>query len=59
MRNEINPQRDMFSYISLEQRVPEDHPIRRVRRVVDKALTALDDDLSALYKPPQQQRTFN
>lgn len=41
MRSEIDPQSGMFSYINLEQRVPEDHLIRKVRRVVDKALKAL------------------
>lgn len=49
MRGEIDPQRGMFSYIDLEQRVPKDHPIRKIRRVVDKALKALDNDFSALY----------
>lgn len=49
MRGEIDPQRGMFSYIDLEQRVPQDHPIRKVRRVVDKALKALDEDFSHLY----------
>lgn len=49
MRGEIDPQRAMFSYVDLEQRVPQDHPIRKIRRVVDKALKALNDDFSALY----------
>jgi len=49
MRGEIDRQRGIFSYIDLEQRVPQDHPIRKVRRVVDKALKALDEDFSHLY----------
>ena len=47
MRGEIDPQRGMFSYMTLSNG-PQDHPIRRVRRVVDKALKALDEDFSHL-----------
>ena len=28
----------MFSYVSLEDRVPQDHPLRAVRRITDRAL---------------------
>ena len=28
----------MFSYISPEARVPQDHPLRAVRRITDRAL---------------------
>jgi len=28
----------MFSYISPEERVPADHPLRAVRRITDRAL---------------------
>lgn len=51
----------MFSYISLEERVPEAHPIREIRRVVDKTLKGLDAEFEALYAasgrpsiPPEQ-----
>lgn len=39
----------MSSYISLEARVPEAHPICEIRRVVDKALKGLDAEFEALY----------
>jgi hypothetical protein len=29
----------MWSYIQPEQRVPQDHPMRRIRAMVDQALT--------------------
>ncbi len=28
----------MFSYVSLEERVPQDHPLRAIRKLVDEIL---------------------
>ena len=39
----------MFSYISLEQRVPQDHPLRPVRKLTDRVLQSLSPGLDALY----------
>ncbi len=39
----------MFSYISAEQRVPADHPLRRVRGLVDAALQQMSRQFSELY----------
>jgi len=39
----------MFSYISLEKRVPPDHPLRRVREMTDRALQELSPRFGALY----------
>jgi transposase len=39
----------MFSYISLEQRVPQDHPLREIRRITDRALERISPRLGALY----------
>jgi transposase len=39
----------MFSYVSLEQRVPPDHPLREVRRITDRALERISPRLGALY----------
>ena len=39
----------MFSYISLEQRVPPDHPLRAIRRITDRALEQLSPRFGALY----------
>ena len=45
MRSDERVQDGMFSYVSLEQRVPEDHPLRSVRKLTDGVLRSLD----ALY----------
>ena len=39
----------MFSYISPEQRVPQDHPLRAVRRITDRALERLSPQFGSLY----------
>ena len=39
----------MFSYISLERRVPVDHPLRAIRRLTDEVLRSLNSDFDALY----------
>ncbi len=39
----------MFSYVSLEQRVPADHPLREVRKLTDAVLRSLSPELDALY----------
>ena len=41
MRGEDTQQNAMFSYLSPEQRVPQDHPVRRLRRLVDEVLRKL------------------
>jgi transposase len=39
----------MFSYVSLEERVPQDHPLRAVRRITDRALERLSPRFGTLY----------
>jgi transposase len=39
----------MFSYVSLEDRVPQDHPLRAIRRITDRALERLSPRFGALY----------
>jgi transposase len=39
----------VFSYISPAQRVPQDHPLRMVRRLTDGALTRLSPEFERLY----------
>jgi transposase len=39
----------LFSYVSPEQRVPSDHPLRVIRQITDVALTALTADFDAIY----------
>lgn len=49
MRGTDSRQDTMFSYISLDARVPQDHPLRPVRAMVDGALKAMSRDFSRLY----------
>src|SRR3954452_14380153 len=39
----------MFSYVSLEARVPADHPLRAIRRITDRALERISPQLGTLY----------
>ena len=41
--------RTVFSYVSAEERIPEDHPLRAVRRTVDEVLRAMTREFDALY----------
>lgn len=41
----------LFSYVDLDARVRQDHPLRAVRRIANEALSALSDDFAALYPP--------
>jgi len=61
MRGPDTQQSNMFSYLSPEQRVPEDHPLRPIRVMVDEALEALSPRFEKLYAktgrpsiPPEQ-----
>ena len=49
MRGHDEQQEGMFSYISPEQRVPRDHPLRRVRALVDVALKQMSPQFAELY----------
>ena len=39
----------LFSYVDLEERVPSQHPLRKVRRIVNDALASLDAEFDRLY----------
>ena len=39
----------LFSYLSCEARVPQDHPLRPIRAIVDQALTVLSPAFDRLY----------
>lgn len=39
----------LFSYVSLETRIPADHPLRPIREIVDEALRKLSPVFSKLY----------
>jgi transposase len=49
MRGGQNVQGTMFSYISLEERVPAAHPLRKLRGVVDALLATMDREFEAVY----------
>lgn len=49
MRGQDTQQSTMFSYLSPEQRVPADHPLRRIRPMVDLALKALSPTFDEMY----------
>src|ERR1022692_3099752 len=50
MRGDDEKQAAMFSYVTLEQRIPLDHPLREIRVLADRALARMDAQLDALYK---------
>ena len=39
----------MFSYVSLEDRVPQDHPLRAIRRITDRALDRVSPQFGSVY----------
>ena len=49
MRGEEKRQEDLFHYFSVEGRIPEDHPIRRLRELCDEALGKLSTVFEAMY----------
>ena len=49
MRGDHEQQAPMWSYISPEQRIPLDHPLRPLRTLVDAVLTELSPRFSTLY----------
>ena len=61
MRGAEPGQRVMFSYVDLEQRVPDDHPLRAIQALVEPVLRELSPRFAALYAesgrpsiPPEQ-----
>jgi transposase len=65
MRGQENPQASMFSYVSLEQRVPKEHPLRTLRALVDGVLANMsalfDERYSHTGRPsiPPEQLDYN
>ena len=49
MRGFDNQQSAMYSYLSPEQRVPADHPLRPIREMVDRALKGLSRRFNEIY----------
>src|SRR5258708_12237567 len=49
MRGEDEKQSAMFSYVTLEQRIPPEHPLRIIRGMTDRALERMDSKFDELY----------
>ena len=49
MRGDDQKQAAIFSYLTLAQRIPGDHPARQIRVLVDRALSRMDGELEKLY----------
>src|SRR5271169_763248 len=49
MRGADHQQSGMFSYISAEKRVPQDHPLRTIRAMLDAALRNMGPQFEAVY----------
>jgi transposase len=61
MRGLFEDQSGLFSYIALEERVPEKHPLRKIREFVRAVLIDLNGDFALIYAaegrpsiPPEQ-----
>lgn len=61
MRGTDHDQSTMFSYVSPEARIPDDHPLRATREMANRALVRLDRKFRSLYSrtgrpsiPPEQ-----
>ncbi len=39
----------MFSYVSLEERIPQDHPLRPIRKAVDEIFRSMNREFDGLY----------
>ena len=49
MRGDDRQPDAMFSYVSAEQRVPQDHPLRAIRTLVDEVLRDMSREFDGLY----------
>ncbi len=49
MRGTDDHQDGLFSYVSLDARVPSTHPLRAVREMVDRALVGMSREFEAIY----------
>ena len=61
MRGQQERTGSLFSYVSIEERIPASHPLRRIRKLADQALDRLNPTVCQLYAsegrpsvPPEQ-----
>jgi transposase len=51
MRGQQERSGSLFSYVSIEERIPASHPLRRIRKLADQAFDRLNPTFCALYPP--------
>ncbi len=51
MRGRVDRQAKMLMGVTTEDFIPSDHPIRRVRVLIDEVLSGLSPQLTAMYAP--------
>ena len=49
MRGDDQQPEPIFSYVSAEERIPKDHPLRAIRALVDEILREISRDFTRLY----------
>lgn len=49
MRGHVDPQGGLFTYFSVEERIPAEHPLRRVKTQSDAVLGAMSPQFDAMY----------
>ena len=49
MRGDESGQTGVFSYVQPEERIPADHPLRAVRRLLNEALKGMTDVFDRMY----------
>jgi transposase len=49
MRGADQKQGSIYSYVSMERRIRKDHPLRKIRELVDGALGRMERELDAMY----------
>lgn len=49
MRGHVDPQSGLFSYFSVEERIPADHPLRRVKAQADAVLGTMSAAFERMY----------
>ena len=49
MRGTDETRGSLFSYVDLEERIPPQHPLRKIRQVVNDALASMDGEFEVFY----------
>jgi transposase len=49
MRGQVDSQSSLFGYFSIEERIPAEHPLRRIKAQADAVLGAMNASFEAMY----------